>query len=285
MLASYSQGSDDRDRKACHKKTAARPRDAPLAPHPKPPADSVGDPEMPQERDATATGHAMPDIGANARRHTIPDARTPWRGLLLATFLAALAGMVDAVGFLRLGHVFVSYMSGNSTQFAVALGRGNADEASSIAELIGLFVVGAAMGQVLAHAAGRWHLTAVLGVVAMLLGVAAATVTAPPLMAVAPMVLAMGSLNAAMHRAGRLGVSLTYVTGTLVKLGQGLGDFLIWRKRSWDWLAQTAPWLGIVAGAAVAGALYSRIGGHVVWVAVGVACLLALFSAFIPEPE
>ena len=35
--------------------------------------------------------------------------------------------------------------------------------------------------------------------------------------------VAMGILNAAMHRAGAVGVSLTYVTGVLVKFAQGLG--------------------------------------------------------------
>jgi uncharacterized membrane protein YoaK (UPF0700 family) len=208
------------------------------------------------------------------------DAGTTARGLLLAALLAALAGMVDAIGFLRLGHLFVSYMSGNSTQFAVALGRGDLAAAGSIAGLIALFVVGAGVGQVFARAAGRWHLTAVLVVVCLCLALAAALKTAPP-----PMVVAMGALNAAMHRAGKLGVSLTYVTGTLVKLGQGLGDFLVWRTGGWDWLAQAAPWLGIVAGAGVAGALYPRIGGSVLWVAATAAGLVAVASSFMREPD
>jgi uncharacterized membrane protein YoaK (UPF0700 family) len=84
------------------------------------------------------------------------------RGLMLAFLLAGLAGMVDAIGFLRLGHLFVSYMSGNSTQFAVALGRGRVTEAGSIVWLIALFVAGAAGGQMIAHFSGRWHLTCVL---------------------------------------------------------------------------------------------------------------------------
>ena len=146
------------------------------------------------------------------------------RGLMLAFLLAGLAGMVDAIGFLRLGHLFVSYMSGNSTQFAVALGRGRVTEAGSILWLIALFVAGAAGGQMIAHFSGRWHLTCVLAAVAVLLAAAAVFGTAPE-----PMVLAMGALNASMHRAGKVAVSLTFVTGTLVKFGQGLGDFLTGR--------------------------------------------------------
>jgi uncharacterized membrane protein YoaK (UPF0700 family) len=45
------------------------------------------------------------------------------RGLVLAGWLAALAGIVDAIGYLHLGGLFVSYMSGNSTQLAVASGK------------------------------------------------------------------------------------------------------------------------------------------------------------------
>jgi len=69
------------------------------------------------------------------------------RGLVLAGLLAALAGIVDAIGYLHLGGLFVSYMSGNSTQLAVALGQGSRPEAGTISELIALFVLGAAAGQ------------------------------------------------------------------------------------------------------------------------------------------
>jgi hypothetical protein len=47
------------------------------------------------------------------------------RGLVVATMLAALAGMVDVIGYLHLKGLFVSFMSGNSTQLAAALGRGD----------------------------------------------------------------------------------------------------------------------------------------------------------------
>lgn len=202
------------------------------------------------------------------------------RGLLLAALLAGLAGMVDAIGFIRLGHLFVSYMSGNSTQFAVAMGRGHFTEARTILMLIVLFVGGAAGGQLIAHFTGRRHLTAVLAAVAALLVVSAAFDTAP-----APMVVAMGALNAAMHRAGNVPVSLTFVTGTLVRFGQGLGDVLAGRLVGWGWAEQAAPWLGLVAGAVLAAAAYVRIGSAVDWMPVAAAGLLLLWSAAIPPPE
>src|SRR6516164_4666770 len=84
------------------------------------------------------------------------------RDLLLVGLLAALAGMVDVIGFLHLNGLFVSYMSGNSTQLAAALGQGNLAVAATIAKLIILFVLGAAAGQVLARLTGEWHMSWVL---------------------------------------------------------------------------------------------------------------------------
>ena len=72
------------------------------------------------------------------------------RGLILAGTLAGLAGMVDAIGYLHLGGLFVSFMSGNSTQLGAALGSADLAEAGTIAELIALFVLGAAAGQIIA---------------------------------------------------------------------------------------------------------------------------------------
>src|SRR5690349_21813029 len=44
--------------------------------------------------------------------------------LLLAVALSALAGYVDGIGFLHLGGLFVSFMSGNSTRMGVSLADG-----------------------------------------------------------------------------------------------------------------------------------------------------------------
>ena len=113
------------------------------------------------------------------------------RGLVLAAILAALAGMVDVIGYLHLKGLFISFMSGNSTQLAAALGGGDLNGAATIAELITLFVLGAAGGQVLADFTGRWHMTWVLIGVALFLVVAAVLRNVPE-----PMVFGMGALNA-----------------------------------------------------------------------------------------
>ena len=202
------------------------------------------------------------------------------RGLALAGLLAALAGIVDAIGYLSLGGLFLSYMSGNSTQLAVSFGQGDLAGAAAIGELIVLFVLGAAAGQMLASTIGRWHMTAVLTGVAILLTIAAMLATAPE-----PMAFAMGALNASMHRAGDIPVSLTFVTGVLVRFGQGLGDFLTRRAAGWGWVVQASPWIGMVTGATIGCVAYLQLAQLAIWVPVTLATLLAAWSLVLPQPD
>jgi uncharacterized membrane protein YoaK (UPF0700 family) len=202
------------------------------------------------------------------------------RGLVFAGLLAALAGMVDVIGYLHLNGLFVSYMSGNSTKLAAALGQGNIGAAGSITKLVVLFVLGAAAGQVAAGLAGGWHMTWVLAADTVLLTIAALLATAPE-----PMVIAMGALNASMRRAGNILVSLTFVTGVLVRFGQGLGDFLTRRSSELKWLAQAVPWLGLIAGATLGSAAFMRIREAAIWVSVALAALLMACSAVIRQPD
>ena len=66
----------------------------------------------------------------------------------LALLLAGLAGYVDALGFLHLGGVFVSFMSGNSTRLSVGLANG-APTALIAGGLIGAFVLGVVLGSLI----------------------------------------------------------------------------------------------------------------------------------------
>ena len=71
------------------------------------------------------------------------------RNLALACALSAMAGYVDGIGFLHLGGLFVSFMSGNSTRLGVSLAQANWSSAAEAIGLILLFVTGAACGSLI----------------------------------------------------------------------------------------------------------------------------------------
>jgi uncharacterized membrane protein YoaK (UPF0700 family) len=198
--------------------------------------------------------------------------RSDRRLLALAICLSGLAGFVDSLGFLHAGGFFVSFMSGNSTRFAVALSEGSSAALTAIA-LIGGFVAGVALGAVVGHRAGAARRPAVLLTVTLLLLTAAllAPLSTPAMLAC--MVLAMGAENAALANNGEVKIGLTYMTGALVRAGQALGHALLGLVRP-HWTVDLSLWVGLVTGAAL-GALGNRlIGTGALWLAAGIAALL-----------
>src|SRR5438105_11114881 len=170
---------------------------------------------------------ARPFQGRRFREHLKPatgclgamlDSR---RNMILACALSALAGYVDAIGFLHLGGLFVSFMSGNSTRMGVSLAEGAWSSAAESLGLIALFVVGAAAGSLIVLGRGVHRQPWLLLAEALLLA-AAALCYAFGLsnVAVAAIVVAMGLENAVFQIRGGGGLGLTYVTGALVKVGQ-----------------------------------------------------------------
>ena len=77
--------------------------------------------------------------------------------LTLAIVLVALAGFVDAVGFLVLGGLFVSFMSGNSTQIAILAGGASWPAAAPAGAIVGAFVAGIVAGRLVGTWAGTWR--------------------------------------------------------------------------------------------------------------------------------
>src|SRR6201996_8777028 len=141
--------------------------------------------------------------------------------IALACALSALAGYVDGIGFLHLGGLFVSFMSGNSTRMGVSLAAGNWPAAGEAATLIALFVLGAACGSLIVLGRGRYSQSRVLLIEAVLLAAAASLYGfGLDRIAIAAIVMAMGLENAVFQIEGGSGLGLTYVTGALVKVGQ-----------------------------------------------------------------
>jgi uncharacterized membrane protein YoaK (UPF0700 family) len=200
------------------------------------------------------------------------------RAKLLAACLSTLAGYVDAVGFIALGGLFVSFMSGNTTRLAVALAQ-HTPVAAIAATLIALFVTGVVLGALVGNAAKARRPVAVLAVVTLLLAVAASLGTAGfTTGSVIAMVLSMGAENAVFAEDGEVHIGLTYMTGTLVKLGQRLasalsgGDRLAWRP-------YFMLWLGLAAGAVLGASAYPLMGLSALWIAALAAAGLTAIAA------
>jgi uncharacterized membrane protein YoaK (UPF0700 family) len=196
------------------------------------------------------------------------------RDVALARALSALAGYVDGIGYLHLGGLFVSFMSGNSTRLGVSLAEGQWSAAAAALGLIALFVIGAAAGSliVLGRGANRqpWVLLAEAG----LLAVAALCYTfGLSNAAVAAIVLAMGLENAVFQIRGGAGLGLTYVTGALVKVGQLAAKALSGGAR-WAWAPNLLLWAALVTGSVCGALAYHWINLAAIWFAAG--CALAL---------
>lgn len=193
----------------------------------------------------------------------------------LACTLAALAGYVDALGYISTGGLFVAFMSGNSTVAGVAAARGLDHRVVVGIALVAAFV----LGVVCAIWGGRrvpgWRMRFSLLLLAAGLG-AAGLLHAVDQGTLAAVLLAwaMGTENTVFQRSGQPSTALTYMTGTLVRIGWRLAEVLDGGSLGpigFDLLL----WFGMMAGAGLGSALFLVIGIEAVWVAALVALLLA----------
>ena len=200
---------------------------------------------------------------------------------IFAVCLAALAGYVDAVGFIQLGGFFVSFMSGNSTRAAVGLVE-HLPDAGRAFSLIAAFVVGVIFGFLAGIRAGRRRRSVILLLVAFALSLAAVTEGAGlALFAGGAMAFAMGAENAIFEHQGEVRVGLTYMTGALVKFGQRVAGAIAGGPPL-AWAPHLLLWLGLVGGAVAGAAIYPLIGAGSLWAAAAVAGVLAIYAVKVP---
>lgn len=193
----------------------------------------------------------------------------------LAVAAAALAGYVDATGFLAGNSYFVSFMSGNTTRLGVDLATSPATAAIP-ALLIGGFVVGVFGGALLAAWAGAQRKFAVLALVALLLaGAAGAGLAGQTSALLALLVLAMGALNNTFQKDGEVSVGLTYMTGALVRFAQGLAARVLGRRET-GWQGWLMLWLGLALGAVIGAGTWLNRPDLALWLAALWAGALAL---------
>jgi uncharacterized membrane protein YoaK (UPF0700 family) len=217
--------------------------------------------------------------------------------------LSFIAGMSDAVGFSQTGE-FVSFMSGNTTRMAIAFSNSDFSRGKRLSMVLVIFVIGNALGAMIARLAGQYRRTVLLLYVFALLALAAglpaisglpdtlgleslpgfillaeSDMTLPSLVL---LILAMAGLNATVESVEGVGLNLTFVTGALAKFGRGLGD-LILGKKSFGWVLQLVPWSGLVIGAIVGNLLDNKYGRDALWLPATMSFLLAAAFAFVPK--
>jgi len=203
-------------------------------------------------------------------------------GIALSVALGLVAGYVDAVGFIETGGLFVSFMSGNSTQAGVELWDVGLADALLPLALVAAFVVGVALGGAFgAHGARRgWIVAAAAAAVAA----AAAFGIADPGAAwrFGLLAAAMGALNTLFLAEGRARVAITYATGTLVSLGLALAALVTGRSRT-AWRRPLLLWGSLAGGAVIGAAVHRGLGGFALLPAaaglVAIAAVLAVAQA------
>jgi uncharacterized membrane protein YoaK (UPF0700 family) len=208
---------------------------------------------------------------------------------LLAICLAAIAGYVDAYGFLTF-KTFVSFMSGNTTHAGIRLGGEAYSAAFPAATAILSFVGGVFAGTLLTnsrtpHARRILYLT-IAALLALNIG-ASHPASNFIYLGIAMLSFTMGMMNTSLSRVGNLMVNLTFVTGTLSQVGRHLalaanrapvGD----GEGVWDTHLRRAimlmlVWMGFLAGALLGGAATPRLG---VWLLVLPLLIMLILAAF-----
>ena len=196
--------------------------------------------------------------------------------------LAVLAGVLGATAFTHSAGYFVTFMTGNAQRAVLGYFRGEVLLSITSALLMLCFVAGVVVASALrrrfwsAHPHGPTALTT--------LSLVAATVVdvidegwGQNMLDFAPITLVVfgiGALNTSFVKDGEVSVPLSYVTGTLVKMGQGIERHIAGGTAS-DWLGYLLLFASFVLGAVIGGFISVVVTGMWMLVVASVMCAAA----------
>lgn len=206
----------------------------------------------------------------------------------MSWLLAGLAGVLGATAFTHSAGYFVTFMTGNAQRAALGYFQGDVVLSVTAALLLLCFVAGVVIASVcrrhfwVAHPHGPTVLTT--------FSLLAATVVdvldegwEENLLDFAPIMLvafAIGALNTSFVKDGEVSVPLSYVTGTLVKMGQGIERHIAGGTAA-DWLGYFLLFASFALGAVVGGCISLIVNGTwMLVVATGVCALTTGYTYF-----
>jgi uncharacterized membrane protein YoaK (UPF0700 family) len=199
----------------------------------------------------------------------------------LSWVLAALAGVLGATAFTHSAGYFVTFMTGNAQRAALGYFRHDVTLSVSAAVLMLCFVAGVVVASVfrrhfwVAHPHGPTVLTTFSLLAATILGLIddgwkEVNLDFAPIMLV---VFGVGALNTSFVKDGEVSVPLSYVTGTLVKMGQGIERHIAGGNVT-EWLGHFLLVASFVVGAAFGGCISLILNGTGMLIAATVMCAL-----------
>lgn len=199
----------------------------------------------------------------------------------LSWVLAALAGVLGATAFTHSAGYFVTFMTGNAQRAVLGYFRDDVLLSVTAGLLMVAFVAGVVVASVcrrhfwVAHPHGPTVLATVSLVAATVVDVIDEGweenfLDFAPIWLVA---FGIGALNTSFVKAGEVSTPLSYVTGTLVKMGQGIERHIAGGDVS-DWLGYFLLFASFVVGATVGGGISLVVNGTGMLVAASVVCAL-----------
>jgi uncharacterized membrane protein YoaK (UPF0700 family) len=179
----------------------------------------------------------------------------------LATSLTALAGFTDAVGYSALGHLYLSFMSGNSTHLGMSLAKVDWSEVFFAGSIVAMFVAGSALGTMIGDRATRALASLILG--SELLIVLSALLllgTVEGSIGIIPIAGAMGMQNVLHQVISGADIGKGFVTGNLFALGQSLARLNKGGEKARPAMENAISWCSFIAGVCLGTLIFARFG-------------------------
>lgn len=199
----------------------------------------------------------------------------------LSWVLAGLAGLLGATAFCHSAGYFVTFMTGNAQRAVLESFRDRQWVSIAAALIIVAFVAGVVIASLcrrhlwVDHPHGPTVLTTLCLMVAAtvdvaLFGQSASQLSFVPILFVA---FGIGALNTSFVKDGEVSIPLSYVTGTLVKMGQGIERHISGGEIT-AWLGYFLLFASFVTGVAVGGCISLAANGSEMLAIAAIVCAL-----------